>query len=191
MNVYDFDGTVYRGDSSIDFFAFCVKRHPSIARMISCILVSGVKYKFFHGSLEEFKSTFFRFLPLLPNVEEEVAAFWDKHQNKIFEWYFEQKQDNDVIISASPEFLLQECCARLGVKLIGTQIDTRTGRLTGKNCKGEEKVRRFREIYPDQVISSFYSDSHSDIPMAKLAGQSFFVKNGKVVSWETNLPDNS
>ena len=30
MNVYDFDGTIYDGDSSIDFYLFCIKRKPSI-----------------------------------------------------------------------------------------------------------------------------------------------------------------
>lgn len=190
MNVYDFDGTIYRGDSSIDFWVFCMKRHPAIMKKIPSVFVQGVKYKWNHRGLEEFKSAFFSFLPLLPDVNGEVIAFWDKHENRIFKWYLKQKQDGDVIISASPEFLLRECCIRLGVKLIGTRVNERTGRLIGKNCKGEEKVRRFREIYPDQVINSFYSDSHSDIPMTKLAKQSFFVKNGKVVSWETSLPGN-
>ena len=28
MNVYDFDGTIYRGDSTVDFFLFCMKKKP-------------------------------------------------------------------------------------------------------------------------------------------------------------------
>ena len=190
MNVYDFDGTVYHGDSSVDFWAFCIKRHPSLVKTIPQVFVSGVKYKFFHGDLEEFKSAFFCFLSLLPDVKNEVVAFWDKHENKIYGWYMRQRQDDDVIISASPEFLLQECCARLGAKLIGTRIDKRTGQLIGRNCKGEEKVRRFREIYPDGVIQSFYSDSHSDIPMAEQARQSFFIKSGKALPWNVYQTDN-
>ena len=27
MNVYDFDGTIYDGDSSVDFFRFCLKKY--------------------------------------------------------------------------------------------------------------------------------------------------------------------
>lgn len=30
MNVYDFDGTIYNGDSTIDFFLYALKRKPSI-----------------------------------------------------------------------------------------------------------------------------------------------------------------
>ena len=25
MNVYDFDGTIYNGDSTIDFYLYCIK----------------------------------------------------------------------------------------------------------------------------------------------------------------------
>lgn len=184
MNVYDFDGTVYRGDSSIDFFAFCVKRHPSIARMIPCILISGIKYKFFHGSLEKFKSTFFRFLPLLPNIEGEVVAFWNSHENRIFEWYLKQKQSDDVVISASPSFLLLPICERLGIKPpIATVIDPHTGTLLGENCKGEEKVSRFLEKYPDVEIQNFYSDSQTDAPLATLAQMAFLVQGDTLQLW--------
>ena len=28
MNVYDFDKTIYRGDSTMDFWRYCLKRYP-------------------------------------------------------------------------------------------------------------------------------------------------------------------
>ena len=33
MNVYDFDKTIYDGDSSVDFYKFSLKRHPKLARL--------------------------------------------------------------------------------------------------------------------------------------------------------------
>ena len=30
MNVYDFDGTIYDGDSTFDFIKYEIKRHPII-----------------------------------------------------------------------------------------------------------------------------------------------------------------
>ena len=30
MNVYDFDGTIYDGDSTVDFFLHALKRNPSV-----------------------------------------------------------------------------------------------------------------------------------------------------------------
>ncbi len=33
MNVYDFDGTIYSGDSTIDFYLFCLRKQPEILCM--------------------------------------------------------------------------------------------------------------------------------------------------------------
>ena len=30
MNVYDFDGTIYDGDSTVDFYVFALKKKPSL-----------------------------------------------------------------------------------------------------------------------------------------------------------------
>ena len=32
MNVYDFDGTIYNGDSTIDFYIYALKSKPSIIK---------------------------------------------------------------------------------------------------------------------------------------------------------------
>ena len=48
MNIYDFDGTIYNGDSTIDFWLFTLKRHPSALLMIpyqlSCINSENVRH---------------------------------------------------------------------------------------------------------------------------------------------------
>ena len=100
------------------------------------------------------------------------------------DWYLKQKQDSDIVVSASPEFLLKPVCLKLGVSLIASINDSRTGAYTGVNCHGEEKPRRFLELFPNAVIDKFYSDSQSDKPMALLAKSAFLVRNGIVMSWE-------
>ena len=88
-----------------------------------------------------------------------------------------QKENTDVIISASPEFLLKPLEKLLNIeKVIASKVDINTGKLLSKNCYGKEKVKRFQKIYPNKVISSFYSDSLSDIPMARLAKNSYLVQ---------------
>ena len=62
-------------------------------------------------------------------------------------------------------------------------MDSRTGKYTGINCHGKEKVRRFREEYPDAVIDSFYSDSYSDTPLAEEAKEAFIVKGEELLPW--------
>ena len=44
INLYDFDNTIYEGDSSTDFFFYCLKRYPKIAKIIPKILLSAIKH---------------------------------------------------------------------------------------------------------------------------------------------------
>ncbi len=181
MNVYDFDGTIYAGDSTVDFWLYCVKKHPSVLKSLPGTLRNLPRYLTGRVDLEYFKESFYGFLRFVPDVQKEVVSFWDSHTDKLQKWYLERKNTSDVIISASPEFLLRECCTRLGVRLIASAVDSKTGRLQGSNCKGKEKVRRFRDAYANAAIENFYSDSHSDKPLADLAEHSYFV-NGKALT---------
>lgn len=50
MNVYDFDGTIYNGDSTIDFFLYALKRNPSVLRYLPKqvwgFVLYGIKVQF-------------------------------------------------------------------------------------------------------------------------------------------------
>ncbi len=52
------------------------------------------------------------------------------------------RKEDDVIISASPEFLLRPICNRLGIRhLIASRVDARSGAYDGQNCAtGREGV---------------------------------------------------
>jgi hypothetical protein len=74
----------------------------------------------------KFKEIFFQsYIPYI-NIENEVSLFWKKHKTKIKQWYLNIKRNNDLIISASPEFLLLPICTEWSVKLIATKIDIYT-----------------------------------------------------------------
>ena len=111
--------------------------------------------------------------------------FWDSHEGKVEDWYREQQRADDCVISASPEILLKEICSRLGIRYLIASVVDQEGRNLGENCRGEEKVRRFYEKFPDGVIHQFYSDSKSDRYLAEIAEQSFLVKSGKICSWDS------
>ena len=105
-------------------------------------------------------------------------------ESNIADWYLAQKRDDDLIISASPEFLLRPITEKLGVQLIATRMDSRTGRITGNNCHDSEKISRFLRDYPNGSVDVFYSDSLSDSPMAWFASKAFLVKEGReLVPW--------
>ena len=170
MNVYDFDDTIFRGDSTRAFWAYCLKRAPGLARFLPRQCAAAVRYALGRTAKEAFKEAFFSFLQGVPDADAWAEDFWRTHERRFRPWYLAQKQPDDLVVSASPEFLLAPACRRLGIRPpIASRVDARTGRYTGLNCKGAEKVSRFREQYPDAEIGQFYSDSRSDAPLAHLA----------------------
>ncbi len=181
---YDFDGTIYDGDSSADFYKFCFKKKKSICKY--CIkqlwflglYVLGLKTK------TEMKEVLFSFLKEFKDQEKLVEEFWDKHYVKMKKWYLEKSHSNDIIISASPEFLLEVPCKRLKVKdLIATKVDMKTGEFLSENCHGEEKVKRIKKKYPKAEVEEMYTDSHVDLPMIELAKKGFKVKKNVVMPY--------
>ncbi len=184
MNVYDFDKTIFYPDSSCTFFLYCLKKYPgAVLRVAPGILSASLRYAFGAIPTRELKEKLFAFLRFLPDPEEAVRLFWDEHFSGVGEWYLRQKRKDDLIITASPEFLVAEAAGRLGVSVIGTRMDIRSGAITGENCHDEEKVRRFREDCPQSEIQEFYSDSRSDAPLARIAERAFLVKKGKLSAW--------
>ena len=117
-------------------------------------------------------------------VDAAVDAFWKANLSRIKAWYPPRHRDDDVVISASPEFLIRPACQKLGVSVvIGSPVDKRTGLFLGPNCHGQEKVSRFRARFPGGRIGEFYSDSRSDKPLAELAERAYLVKGEKLTEW--------
>ncbi|MBR1844940.1 MAG: HAD-IB family phosphatase [Lachnospiraceae bacterium] len=187
MNVYDFDGTIYKNDSTRDFYYYLLRHYTKVIRYLPKFILDAIKYRLDVVTKTKMKETFFQFLNSFGDgeIERIVDEFWDMHRKKIYDWYLNIKKDDDVIISASPRYILEPICKELGVNLICSEVDIKTGDYIGDNCYGEEKVRRFREIYSDAVIDNFYSDSKSDEPLAKIAKKAYIVKrNGMIVDWK-------
>lgn len=184
MNVYDFDKTIYDGDSTVDFYLYCLSRHPKLV-----IYIFGQAWSFFLRTIgridtTELKERFFAFIQGLPDLDNLVESFWGLQKPKIKVWYLKQKRPDDVVISASPSFLLTPVCQWLEVAPpIATELDITSGKILGVNCKGEEKVRRFFERYPKAVIRRFYSDSLTDAPLATLAEEAFLVQGDRTIPW--------
>lgn len=188
MNVYDFDETIYSGDSTRDFYFYSIKKHPSLLRFLPKQGFAFLKYMFGIINKTQFKEKFYMFLSGIDDIDKEVNLFWDKNISKIKKWYLEGKKDEDVIISASPEFLLKPVSEKLGFTLMASRVCKNSGKTDGENCWGDEKVLRFREVFPDAEVDEFYSDSLSDTPLALLAKKSFIVKENTLINWGEYKP---
>lgn len=184
MNVYDFDKTIYKGDSTLDFYLYCLKKQPLLILILPIQILGFIRFKLGLITKLQFKEVFYSFLKYVNNVEVKIEDFWINNESKIQSWYLKQQQPGDVIISASPEFLLLPICKKVGVaNLIASIVDMRTGKCLSENCYGIEKTKRYREIYGDIHINEFYSDSLTDAPLAKIAEKSFGVNGDKIIPW--------
>lgn len=191
MNVYDFDNTIYDGESSFDFFLFCSRKNKKVLKYILPVINVMLKYKMCRITTDELiakgEQYMSAFLSCLDNPKEIIKEFWDKHENKIKDFYRNIKQPDDVIISASCDVLLEEICLRLGIKnLLASSIDTENCKVKYL-CYRDNKVKLFKEFFPDAVIDNFYSDSLNDLPMMSLAKRAFLVKGNKIKEYTKKL----
>lgn len=181
VNLYDFDGTIYDGDSTVDFYFYCLKKKPIIIIYLFLFLIYGVLYIFNIVSKTVMKEKFFKFLKRFSNIDDMVNDFWKNNNNKIKKFYLDKKHDKDIIISASPYFLLKPISDRLKVKkLIASPVNKYTGNYEGNNCDGVEKVKRLNKEFGKINVNEVYSDSYNDIPIWKLGKKAYLVKGNEI-----------
>lgn len=184
MNVYDFDGTIYDGDSSVDFFLFSLKKYK-LYRCLPKMVWNGMLLAFRLKEKTPAKQEIYHYYRFISDMDTALEEFWAEHESKLKSWYLNEKmRSDDVVISASPEFQLKPICDKLGIALIASKVDRSTGAYTGLNCDGKEKVRRFYEAFPGGKIDNFYSDSDKDIPIARLAAAAYKVKGDEITPWK-------
>lgn len=185
VDVYDFDKTIYQGDCSIDFYLFCIRKKPK--------LLASFPFQLWHlwlfiAKLEDrttFKSHFFTFLRGLGNTGKYVDDFWGSHYKNIKEWYKKLDHSQDIIISASPEFLLKPILPKLQVhELVATRMDAKTGVISGQNCRGQEKVVRLKQVLNGRAVRRVYTDSLADMPILALAQEKYIVKGNQIIKWQ-------
>ena len=185
MNVYDFDKTIYHNDSTVDFYFWQLRRKPALIRFLPKQLAGFLLY--FTGNINktEMKNYFYSYLAAIKDIDAEVVKFWDGHMKNMSKWYGEKHKDDDLVISASAYFLVNEACRRLGItNVICSEVDQYSGEVTGENCNGAQKVVRFLDAgYDPEEIEEFYSDSYGDTPMAQLAKASYIVKGEIIKDW--------
>ncbi|MEG0314368.1 MAG: HAD-IB family phosphatase [Erysipelotrichaceae bacterium] len=180
-NLYDFDKTIYDGDSTFDFYKYCLRNNFSIIRFAPMQVYHFIKMFLGIESKTVSKEHFYKFLSGLKDVDSLIDSFWKTHINKIKGFYKEIQEPSDIIISASPEFLLEPAMSLLNIKyMMASRVDKHTGLYDGLNCHGEEKVRRLYERFPDVEAKAMYTDSLSDLPLIRIANEGYMVKKLKV-----------
>ena len=177
MNVYDFDGTIFSSDCSIGFAVWCMNRHPKLwftffPKAIWNLLLTQ------KGKMPDYlmRRKFFSFLTMIDDFDVQIERYWNKNEKKIAAWYLAQKKPDDLIISASPDCIIEPIAKRLGVNFMATEFDREYGVFLNNMMYAKEKAKYIIDRgFP--LIENFYSDSLSDTPLALCAEKAHLVSN--------------
>lgn len=186
---FDFDGTITTKDTLLEFIRFCKgNRSFLLGFLINSPYLLAYKLKIIsnQSAKEKVLQYFFRNTPV-EKFEDYCRSFSEKILPKLIrpkamEEIRKLQQNNCivVVVSASPQNWIEPWANANDVQLIASCLETEdgkiTGKLIGKNCHGEEKVRRILEkhVIRDYEVVYAYGDSSGDRPMLKLATQSFY-----------------
>ena len=92
-----------------------------------------------------------------------------------------KKQEHEVVVvSASAENWIRDWCNKMELQFLGTRLmdenNIISGKLSGANCNGQEKVNRIKMAFDLSAYSSIYcyGDTKGDTSMLSLATHPFY-----------------
>ena len=185
---FDFDGTITSKESFSRFILFT----QSKTRLISYFILLLPKILLYYlkiisdETLKQkvlfyfFKGYSIKQIEKWSHVFQKNIHKWTKKESVLrINWHL-KKGHKVCVVSASPDFYLEQWCKNLNIDLICTEVkyesNTCNGHFKFPNCKGEEKVRRINLKYDlDQYETIYaYGDSKADKPMLSLAHYQYY-----------------
>ena len=186
MRVFDFDNTIYDGESGLDLFLHFLRLDTKgVFKYIPKFFKGFIKYKNGVITIDEVINKYGTFLKeycagFADDMEKEFVRFWDLNEHKIKEFYRDIHKADDIIVSACPESLLKIMCDRLGINnYICSKVNFSTGDIQ-QICYKDKKVALFKEKYGDAQIDEFYTDSVSDLPMIEMSRNAYMVSGDQI-----------
>ncbi|WP_280565085.1 HAD-IB family hydrolase [Chromohalobacter sp. 48-RD10] len=191
---FDFDGTLTTGDTLMPFLKFVVGKPTYYAKLALLSPVLGAYYakllrndiakqivlKQYLGGchIDELFTLGERF------SEEVIPTMLRPEGMERLRWH--QAQGHEcVLVSASINVYLKSWAKREHFsEVICTALEVGkkghvSGRIQGKNCHGEEKVRRIvLSNFNGRRLTYAYGDSKGDLPMLKLVDHGFVFERG-------------
>lgn len=186
---FDFDGTICKRDSFLDFIYFTVgkvKYYKGLLLLSPKIFAYIFKLKKNDRLKEDFFSYYFSAMEA--STIEKLGKEYSKKRISLIiyssaidriRWH-KQRGDQVYIISASSSIWLGEWCKEIGVELIGTKFikqgNRYTGKIDGQNCYGKEKQKIIEEIlsFSNNPESYGYGDSTGDKYFLKIVTHRFY-----------------
>ena len=184
MNVYDFDETIFTGDSEDRFFTFMFAkkgfRHYKINFKFFDLL-----HKMHIITKTRSREHQYAFLKKIDDLDATLNAYWDEVGKYMKPWYNDVKRDDDIIASGTPRFLLGPIMKKLGLtNLVATEMDPHTSKIDGDFAVGEFKIVNFKSQFGLDCIDKFYSDAYSDHYLAEHAKEAYVVHDDdQITEW--------
>jgi len=188
LALFDFDGTITRKDSFIDFIRYFF----GIRFIMGIFILSPVIVLHLLRIMPNWKAKEIVFSYFFKGIDyaffTKKASLYSEHEltkilkSSALEEISRHKEQNVriAIVTAAFEPYLQDWCDKNGFDLIGTRLQVENGKLTGKfkgkNCYGDEKVRRIEQKYNLAEIDYIYAygDTRGDREMLSLGNESFY-----------------
>lgn len=182
MNVFDFDNTLYRGESSVDLALYMVKTNKKIILYLPKIFYNLLKYKLCIVDKRKTVAAINDFMRHALSGKEEllgaVEGFWATHRHKLNMDMLKLIGSDDVIITAGPDFLIKAIQNELHTThLLCSVIDTDRMAVRYLNF-GSNKANAFRNTFGSRKIDCFYTDSYNDKALMDIADKVYIVRNG-------------
>lgn len=184
IKVFDFDNTIYRGESSVDLALFMIKNNKKILLYLPSIFVNMIKYKLCLVKKEKLIKKINNFMSAVifdrKELLELVERFWSKKIHKLDRKMLKRINRDDVIITAGPDFLIHGIKKLLNTNnIISSEIDEAKNKMKYFNF-GDNKVKRYKELYGDKRISCLFTDSYNDRALMDISDKVFIVKKGRL-----------
>ncbi len=184
IKVFDFDNTIYRGESSVDLALFMIKNNKKILLYLPSIFVNMIKYKLCLVKKEKLIKKINNFMSAVifdrKELLELVERFWSKKIHKLDRKMLKRINRDDVIITAGPDFLIHGIKKLLNTNnIISSEIDEVKNKMKYFNF-GDNKVKRYKELYGDKRISCLFTDSYNDRALMDISDKVFIVKKGRL-----------
>ncbi len=186
---FDFDGTITSKDTLAEIIKFAKGKLNYYAGLLA---LSPILFSYKTGLLSNHRAKeimlqfFFKNTPvnefenicnqftrtILPGLIREQAL------NEINQ----HKKNNTkvVVVSASPINWVQPWCSEFNIDCIATCLEIKdnkiTGKISGRNCSGNEKVKHILNNYKLAEYSKIYAygDTRGDLPMLSLSTDKYY-----------------
>lgn len=189
LSVFDFDGTLTKHDSFVPFLRFAFGKRVFARRMVRLALptLKCVGRRLTRDELKEVLIHTFMTGVDAKWIEEKAAEFCERYWTRLMRpsgLIAVATQVNSsaivTICSASPAMVLKPFAERLGIRLIGTNLEVKdgvlTGRISGHNCRCGQKVERLEAEYGP--LSSYHlrawGDTRGDYEMLAAAQEPYW-----------------